>query len=57
MKTSEDVKVTTISKQQELTYGIVAEYDNDPILWFEPISDERDDLVLCKSDRLIQYVF
>lgn len=40
-----------------LTYGCVAEFLNDTSLWFEPITDEIDGMVLRVSDGSIIQVW
>lgn len=36
-----------------LTYGIVREFSNCTVLWYEPITDEIDGFVLRASDGSI----
>ena len=40
-----------------LTYGCVAEFLNDTSLWFEPITDEVDGLVLRDGDANIMLMW
>ncbi len=40
-----------------LTYGLVKEFENETELWFEPITDEIDGLVLRTSDGSIIQVW
>lgn len=57
MGMSENVITSMLATQQELSYGIVREYNNGTTLWFEPITDELDGFVLRKSDGTIQTIF
>lgn len=43
--------------EQELAYGIVKEYKNGTVLWFEPITDILDGFVLRDSKGEILSVF
>jgi hypothetical protein len=40
-----------------LTYGCIAEFLNDTSLWFEPITDEMDGIVLRDEDAGIVQIW
>ena len=56
-KEASEKAFTAILDKPELVYGIVREYSNGTTLWFEPITDELDGVVLRKSGGSIQSVF
>lgn len=40
-------------KRGELTYGVITEFENGNVLWYEPITDEINGFVLRTSEGFI----